>query len=72
MVCIICTAVRFNVDENFPLLMLIVDGIVIVFVSKAPGMQPIMMNPFMLVIVAVTATDVKPEMGEDTESMGVV
>lgn len=52
--------------------MLIVDGIVIVFVSKAPGMQPIMMNPFMLVIVAVTATDVRPEMGEDTESMGVV
>jgi len=45
--------------------MLVVDGTVMVAASNAPSIAPIMMKPFMLVMLAVITTDVRPDKGED-------
>lgn len=45
--------------------MLVVEGTVMVVASNAPSIAPIMMNPFMLVMLAVITTDVRPDKGED-------
>ena len=72
MVCIICTAVRFCVWENSPLLILLTVGKVILVLSNIPSIAPIMMNPFMLVIKAVRTTEVSPDWGEEMVMIGVV
>ena len=39
---------------------------------KEPAMTPITMKPFMLVISAVTATEVSPDTGDEMVTAGVV
>ena len=52
--------------------MLVAVGKVIVFESKLPSLQPMTMNPFMLVIEAVTTTEFNPERGSEISRLGVV
>lgn len=52
--------------------MLAAEGTVIVAVLKAPGITPITMNPFILVMEAVITTEVNPERGEDKLRIGTV
>jgi len=49
-----------------------VEGIVMVEALKVPGITPITMKPFMFVIKAVTATEVRPETGDEIVRAGVV
>ncbi len=58
--------------ENYPFLMLVMEGMVIVAASNAPSIIPMMIKPFILVMEAVITTDVKPEIGEETLMIGVV
>ena len=58
--------------ENYPPLMLVVEGMVMVAASNAPSMAPITRKPFMLVMEAVITTEVSPERGEEMVMVGVV
>jgi hypothetical protein len=64
--------VRLTVVENDPFLMLVVLGIVILVVSKAPSMAAMTINPFILVILAVITTEVNPDNGAEMLIIGVV
>ena len=46
-------------------------GRVMVLESNVPSMQPMRMNPFMLVIEAVITTEFKPERGSEISIVGV-
>jgi hypothetical protein len=52
--------------------MLEVEGIVMVDELKAPCMTPTTIKPFIFVRRAVTATEVRPEAGEEILMAGVV
>ena len=58
--------------ENWPFLMLVVEGTVMVVALNAPCMTPMTINPFMLVMLALMTTEVSPDSGDDIFMTGAV